>query len=78
MAKGIAALERDGGPDGGVGEAFEVGEVGAGEAQGQRDDVVLYLSSWADLLERDLLAGITLPSFVPAGPVPEMVLANSY
>jgi hypothetical protein len=34
----------------------------------QRDDVVLYLRTWADLLERDLLAGITLPDFgsVPA------------
>ena len=29
----------------------------------QRDDVVLYLRTWADLLEIDLLAGITLPNF---------------
>ena len=35
----------------------------------QRDDVVLYLRTWADLLERDLLAGITLPDFA-AMPVP--------
>ena len=29
----------------------------------QRDDVVLYLRTWADLLEHDLLAGISLPAF---------------
>ena len=29
----------------------------------QRDDVVLYLRTWADLLELDLLAGISLPRF---------------
>lgn len=38
----------------------------------QRDDVVLYLNTWADLLERDLLAGITLPDFATA-PVPQPV-----
>lgn len=32
----------------------------------QRDDVVLYLRTWADVLEQDLLAGITLPSFSTA------------
>ena len=31
----------------------------------QRDDVVLYLRAWADLLEQDLLSHITLPSFEP-------------
>ena len=30
----------------------------------QRDDVVLYLRTWADLLEQQLLAGITLPSLI--------------
>ena len=39
----------------------------------QRDDVVLYLRTWADLLERDLLAGISLPNFDMA-PVPKPVL----
>lgn len=38
----------------------------------QRDDVVLYLRTWADLLEQELLAGITLPSLLP---VPSTVLA---
>ena len=40
----------------------------------QRDDVVLYLRAWADLLEQDLLAGISLPNFdaVPV-PAPELV-----
>jgi hypothetical protein len=32
----------------------------------QRDDVVLYLLTWADLLEQQLLAGIRLPSFSSA------------
>lgn len=32
----------------------------------QRDDVVLYLRTWADLLEERLLAEITLPASVPA------------
>lgn len=41
----------------------------------QRDDVVLYLRTWADLLERDLLAGISLPSFESA-PVPTLVAAE--
>ena len=35
----------------------------------QRDDVVLYLRTWADLLEHDLLADITLPNFITV-PVP--------
>lgn len=35
----------------------------------QRDDVVLYLRTWADLLEQHLLAAITLPSFSTA-PMP--------
>ena len=39
----------------------------------QRDDVVLYLRTWADLLEQDLLADISLPAFVNA-PVPTPVL----
>ncbi len=42
----------------------------------QRDDVVRYLRTWADLLECDLLAGITLPSFHPA-PAPVPVLAEA-
>ena len=41
----------------------------------QRDDVVLYLRTWADLLERDLLAGIELPDFDTA-PVPVPTLAE--
>jgi hypothetical protein len=28
----------------------------------QRDDVVLYLRAWADLLERQLVATLTLPA----------------
>ncbi len=40
----------------------------------QRDDVVLYLRTWADLLEQQLLAGITLPSFATA---PQPVLVAS-
>jgi hypothetical protein len=37
----------------------------------QRDDVVLYLRTWADLLENNLLAGISLPDFAPQpAPVP--------
>ncbi|OUJ71788.1 hypothetical protein [Hymenobacter crusticola] len=32
----------------------------------QRDDVVLYLRTWADLLEATLLAGIQLPDLTPA------------
>ena len=32
----------------------------------QRDDVVLYLRTWAGLLENELLATIELPSLVPA------------
>jgi len=39
----------------------------------QRDDVVLYLRTWADLLEQQLLADITLPSFATA---PQPVLAS--
>ncbi len=35
----------------------------------QRDDVVLYLRTWADLLEQPLLAGIQLPDFA-AAPAP--------
>ncbi|MDO7876070.1 hypothetical protein Q5H93_15100 [Hymenobacter sp. ASUV-10] len=31
----------------------------------QRDDVVLYLRTWADLLEQQLLADIRLPDFEP-------------
>ncbi len=42
----------------------------------QRDDVVLYLQTWADLLERDLLAGIRLPSFT-AAPVPRLPVAET-
>jgi hypothetical protein len=42
----------------------------------QRDDVVLYLRTWADLLERDLLAGISLPNF-DAAPVPVPSLAEA-
>ncbi|GAB2466131.1 hypothetical protein GCM10011375_33260 [Hymenobacter qilianensis] len=37
----------------------------------QRDDVVLYLRTWADLLENSLLADISLPDFAPQpAPVP--------
>jgi len=43
----------------------------------QRDDVVLYLRTWADLLERDLLAGISLPNF-DAAPVPTPMLVAAY
>ena len=43
----------------------------------QRDDVVLYLRTWADLLERDLLAGISLPNFDTV-PVPTPVLAVAH
>ncbi|GGG54434.1 hypothetical protein [Hymenobacter glacieicola] len=32
----------------------------------QRDDVVLYLRTWADLLENELLADIKLPELAPA------------
>ncbi|OWP62579.1 hypothetical protein CDA63_13125 [Hymenobacter amundsenii] len=35
----------------------------------QRDDVVLYLRTWADLLEAELLDGIDLPNLTPAAPV---------
>ncbi|HEX8326207.1 MAG TPA: hypothetical protein VF629_01615 [Hymenobacter sp.] len=42
----------------------------------QRDDVVLYLHTWANLLERDLLAGITLPNFDTA-PVPVPAFAEA-
>ena len=38
----------------------------------QRDDVVLYLRTWANLLEQRLLAGITLPDFA----APQVVLAG--
>ena len=41
----------------------------------QRDDVVLYLRTWADLLERDLLADISLPSFETV-PTPVLVAAS--
>jgi hypothetical protein len=45
----------------------------------QRDDVVLYLRTWADLLEQELLAGIELPDFQPQrAPRPEApVLATA-
>ncbi|MDB5267100.1 MAG: hypothetical protein JWP58_140 [Hymenobacter sp.] len=43
----------------------------------QRDDVVLYMRTWADLLERDLLAGISLPDFNTV-PVPTPVLAAAH
>ena len=33
----------------------------------QRDDVVLYLRAWANLLEQPLLAGIALPDFLTGG-----------
>ena len=33
-----------------------------------REDVVLYLNEWANLLEEELLAGIDLPDFGPATP----------
>ena len=33
----------------------------------QRDDVVLYLRTWADLLEQPLLASIALPDFLAGG-----------
>lgn len=36
----------------------------------QRDDVVLYLRTWADLLEQPLLAAIQLPDLLPAYSVP--------
>ena len=36
----------------------------------QRNDVVLYLHTWADLLEQRLLATISLPDFTPAGKQP--------
>jgi hypothetical protein len=36
----------------------------------QRDDVVLYLRTWADLLEQELLATIELPDFTSRLPVP--------
>ncbi len=35
----------------------------------QRDDVVLYLRTWADLLEAELLDGIDLPSLTPTVPI---------
>ena len=38
----------------------------------QRDDVVLYMRTWADLLENQLLAGITLPDFA----APQLVLVG--
>jgi len=40
----------------------------------QRDDVVLYLRTWADLLEGELLAGIQLPTLLPQ-PAPQLVMA---
>jgi hypothetical protein len=36
----------------------------------QRDDVVLYLRTWAALLEDELLGTITLPHLLPSQPVP--------
>ncbi|MBT9394649.1 hypothetical protein KLP40_15870 [Hymenobacter sp. NST-14] len=36
----------------------------------QRDDVVLYLRAWADLLETELLAGIELPRLTASVAVP--------
>ena len=42
----------------------------------QRDDVVLYLRTWADLLEQRLLATLPLPAFEPeATPAAEVILA---
>lgn len=44
----------------------------------QRDDVVLYLRTWADLLENSLLAGISLPDFAPQSapaPATELLVA---
>jgi len=35
----------------------------------QRDDVVLYLHAWADLLEQRLLATLSLPAFAELTPV---------
>ena len=40
----------------------------------QRDDVVLYLRTWADLLEQQLLAGIALPDF--SQPSPAVLVAH--
>ena len=36
----------------------------------QRDDVVLYLNTWADPLEQDLLSRIELPDFTTGAPQP--------
>jgi hypothetical protein len=42
----------------------------------QRDDVVLYLRTWADLLEQRLLATLLLPAFEPeVAPAAEAALA---
>jgi hypothetical protein len=42
----------------------------------QRDDVVLYLRTWADLLEQRLLATLPLPAFQPeSAPAAASVLA---
>ena len=43
----------------------------------QRDDVVLYLRTWAHLLEADLLAQIELPDFTSTTPVPSRPLVAS-
>ena len=39
----------------------------------QRDDVVLYLRTWADALENQLLAGIELPTLLPPAVEPALV-----
>ena len=41
----------------------------------QRDDVVLYLRTWANLLETALLAPITLPAFAAFAPEPALAPA---
>ena len=43
----------------------------------QRDDVVLYLHTWADLLENQLLAGIELPALLPPAVKPELVSVSA-
>ncbi|RSK34476.1 hypothetical protein [Hymenobacter metallilatus] len=39
----------------------------------QRDDVVLYLRTWAELLESEMLASIQLPSLLPSPAEPVIV-----
>ncbi|QNE39572.1 hypothetical protein F1C16_08425 [Hymenobacter sp. NBH84] len=41
----------------------------------QRDDVVLYLRTWADLLEQPLLQAITLPTLLP---IPALAPVSAY